>query len=348
MADTSIVDRNSKGSALTQSEYDGNVSSMCGVVEEETGATHTIDHTDQNKTIQYNRGSAVAVTLTAAATIQSNIDTDNWKVTCKNIGAGAVTITGPASSIDGATTVVLEQYDSVTIQTDQAGTAFNIVSRDMAAVVASSVDTSSVDTESVSNSSGSLVVEGVTFSADDISGVGSLQFDSGVSVTSVQDAVSGSSSQQLLTENAIADEFDLHGAATQAEVVSQTETGVTTSWIDIDLDGTVDAHADLDLSGDTIVNNTGVALKVKATLELALISTANRDTWWRIADNGSQVGEYLTAYIQSTHGRTIKFSRIFTLSNGHAVKAQGRVPVGVDNWTINTGGTLTVEVLRRA
>lgn len=127
MADTSIVDRAGKGSALTSAQYDGNVNSMCGVVEEQTAATYTIAYTDQNKTIQFNRATAIAVTLPSAASIQALIDTGQWRVALKNIGAGDVTVTGPAGTIDGATSFILSRYDSIVLQTDSAGTAWNII-----------------------------------------------------------------------------------------------------------------------------------------------------------------------------------------------------------------------------
>ena len=53
MADRELVTRTGKAASLNASDYDQNVNSMNGTVEEVTGATHTIAVTDQGKTIQY-------------------------------------------------------------------------------------------------------------------------------------------------------------------------------------------------------------------------------------------------------------------------------------------------------
>ena len=135
MADTSIIDRNGKGSALDATDYDTNVDSMCGIVEEETGATHTVNHEDQNKTIQYNRGTAVTVTLTDPSTIISSLDTSHFKVCLKNIGAGDVTVDPGAVEIDGsAADIVLKQWDSITLHSNDDNTAWDVIARDMSVV----------------------------------------------------------------------------------------------------------------------------------------------------------------------------------------------------------------------
>ena len=69
-----------------------------------TGATDTITEADRQHTVTYNYGSAVAVTLTSAATLGSNIS-----FAVQNIGAGAATFTPGAGTINGASTLVLSQ-----------------------------------------------------------------------------------------------------------------------------------------------------------------------------------------------------------------------------------------------
>ena len=69
-----------------------------------TGATDTITEADRQHTITYNYGSAIAVTLTSAATLGSN-----FSFAVQNIGAGSATFTPGAGTINGGATLVLAQ-----------------------------------------------------------------------------------------------------------------------------------------------------------------------------------------------------------------------------------------------
>jgi hypothetical protein len=103
---------------------------MCGINEAQTGTTHTIDVADQNKIIEYSNAASIAVTLPAITAVSgSNIHTDDFKVTFKNIGAGVVTVTRGSTDTfdDGSTSISLEQYEFVTIQTDNSLTKWNII-----------------------------------------------------------------------------------------------------------------------------------------------------------------------------------------------------------------------------
>jgi hypothetical protein len=84
-----------------------------------------------NDTIELANASAIAVTLNAISVIFSATDSsiDDFKVTLKNIGAGVVTITPTTDTFDnGDATRTLAQYEYITIQTNNAGDKWNVVS----------------------------------------------------------------------------------------------------------------------------------------------------------------------------------------------------------------------------
>jgi len=129
MANRDIVTRGGKGSALSSTDYDQNVKSHDGTVEQQTGTTYTVVYTDQNKTIELNNASMVC-TLTAIATIHGQIDTDNFKVTLVNTNSTAATVNRSSTDtfIGGATSITLQQGESITLQTDTTGAIWNIKS----------------------------------------------------------------------------------------------------------------------------------------------------------------------------------------------------------------------------
>lgn len=124
-----LVTRQGAGALLTQAQGDTNWDTLNGINEPITATTHTIDHTDELKTIEYSNASGITVTLTAIATIDANNDSQisDFKVTLKNIGAGTVTVN--RSSTDtfegGATSIIIPQYFCVTLQTDSTGGKWN-------------------------------------------------------------------------------------------------------------------------------------------------------------------------------------------------------------------------------
>lgn len=127
MADRDIVTRAGKGSALSSTDYDQNVKSHDGTVEEQTGATYTVTYIDQNKTIELNNASMVC-TMTAIATLHSQIDTDNFTVTLVNTNSTAATVNrGSTDTFSGGlTSITLAQNQAVTLQTDTTGAIWNI------------------------------------------------------------------------------------------------------------------------------------------------------------------------------------------------------------------------------
>lgn len=126
---TIVVTRSGKGSALSAGENDGNLDSVCGINEAQPNTTYTVVAADQNRTIECSNASAIAVALDAIATIAAAIDTSDFKVIIKNVGAGATTITpNVADAIDnGASAIVLTQYEYVTLQTDSTLSTWNII-----------------------------------------------------------------------------------------------------------------------------------------------------------------------------------------------------------------------------
>lgn len=124
---TDLITRTGAGAALTAGQHDQNIESISGTVEAKV-ADYTVLYTDQNKTIEFNKATAVTCNISAIATIAAAIDTTSFRVTIKNIGAGICTIDpNGAETIDGAATLALNQYEATEIQIDGAGTGWSII-----------------------------------------------------------------------------------------------------------------------------------------------------------------------------------------------------------------------------
>ena len=123
-----IITRTGKGAAITQSENDSNLDSLCGINEPQTGTAYTVVAADQNSTIEFSSAAPVVATLTLISTIIAANDTSDFQATLKNIGTGTVTITPTTDTFDdGSATKVLAQYEWMTIQTDSTQALWNIV-----------------------------------------------------------------------------------------------------------------------------------------------------------------------------------------------------------------------------
>jgi len=123
-----ILDRTGLGAAISADQNDSNLDSLSGINESQTGTSYTVTIDDQNRTIEFSNASPVAVTLTLISTIVAALHTSDFKVTLKNIGAGTVTVTPTTDTFDdGDASKTLEQYEHMTIQTDSAQTAWNII-----------------------------------------------------------------------------------------------------------------------------------------------------------------------------------------------------------------------------
>lgn len=75
-----------------------------------TTTSDTIAATDRGASVTYNNASAIAVALTSAATLGNNFD-----FVTGNLGAGSVTFTPGAGTINGASTLVMAQNESCAI-----------------------------------------------------------------------------------------------------------------------------------------------------------------------------------------------------------------------------------------
>lgn len=124
-----VLDRIGVGAALSAVQHDANLSSFCGINEQQTGATYTVTVDDQNRTLEISRGTAVTITLDLLATIIAALHTDDFRVIIKNIGAGVVTINTDAADTfdDTSTSITLAQYDCVEIQTSNTSTIWNVI-----------------------------------------------------------------------------------------------------------------------------------------------------------------------------------------------------------------------------
>jgi len=124
---TDIVTRTGKAAALSAADNDQNLESLSGTVDAKV-AGYTVIATDQNKTIEFTSATAVTCALDAIATIQAAIDTTNFKVTVKNLGAGVCTIDpNGAETIDGSATFQLGQFDVIVLQINNAGTGWSLI-----------------------------------------------------------------------------------------------------------------------------------------------------------------------------------------------------------------------------
>ena len=131
-----IITRTGKGAAITQSENDSNLDSLCGINEPQTGTTYTVVAADQNSTIEFSNAAPVVATLALISTIIAANDTSDFQVSLKNIGAGTVTVTPTTDTFDdGSATKVLAQYEWITIQTDSTQSLWNIIASSNASKV---------------------------------------------------------------------------------------------------------------------------------------------------------------------------------------------------------------------
>lgn len=89
--------------------------SFGNTVNAQTGTSYTILAKDRGKLITHSNGSATADTLPQASSTGFGAD---WSTMMVNLGAGAVTITPTTSTINGASTLVLNQNEGAIIVSD--------------------------------------------------------------------------------------------------------------------------------------------------------------------------------------------------------------------------------------
>jgi len=143
---TSIITRSGKGSALTHPEMDSNLDSLNGINEAQTGTSYTVVAADQNRTIEFSNAATITVTLTLIATILASSDTSNFKVIIKNIGVGQVDIVPTTDTFDdGDTTKTINQFEWICIETDNAGTSWNVINLGFVTGIGGGLDADTVD-----------------------------------------------------------------------------------------------------------------------------------------------------------------------------------------------------------
>jgi hypothetical protein len=95
--------------------YIGQVSQYSSGVNAQTGTSYTVAATDENKLVTFSNASSIAVTLPVAT---ASGFTSGATFSVFNKGVGVATITPTTSTINGATTLVLNQNDGATIYSD--------------------------------------------------------------------------------------------------------------------------------------------------------------------------------------------------------------------------------------
>ena len=113
---TAQIEDNSISSAKIQNEQVGSMKIASATVGSST-STYTVPNNARARLTRFNSASAIAVTLPTANT--SSEFTLTWFAWFQNLGAGLVTITpNPPSTIDGALSVSLAQYQGTGIWSD--------------------------------------------------------------------------------------------------------------------------------------------------------------------------------------------------------------------------------------
>ena len=85
-----------------------------GGVNAQSGTSYTVDETDNRKLVNFNNASAVAVAITASATLGNGFFC--W---LENLGSGTVTLTPDGSeTIDGASSLTLDQDQGLMLFSD--------------------------------------------------------------------------------------------------------------------------------------------------------------------------------------------------------------------------------------
>ncbi len=153
-----ITTRASKGTALSHTELDTNFK----IAAQAKTDSYIVIAGDNRDTIEVNATSAT-VTLTAASTLLSSVDTGDFEVTLKNTHASAsVTVARSGSdTIDGATTYTLYAGEAATFKINQAGTGWNVVSNGQRAHTLGALSVAgAVDFDSTLNVDGAATFNG--------------------------------------------------------------------------------------------------------------------------------------------------------------------------------------------
>lgn len=162
---TTLTTRATKGSELTHGEMDANFKRDVDI----KTTTYAALVTDNRTTLECNHATTpFTVTLGDAATMAA-ADTGDYEITIANIGAAAVTVARAGSdTIDGAaTSIVLQQYSSVTLKVNAATNGYNSIARGLGGLTSTVAELNILD--GVTSTAAELnILDGVTATAETI------------------------------------------------------------------------------------------------------------------------------------------------------------------------------------
>ena len=120
-----LTTRAGKGTELSYTEGDDNLKRP---VAQKTAA-YTVVEADNRSVIECNHATTpFTITLGDAATM-AGADTGDFEVTIANIGAAVVTVARAGTdTIDGATSIDLAQYESITVKVNSSANGYSVIS----------------------------------------------------------------------------------------------------------------------------------------------------------------------------------------------------------------------------
>jgi len=138
-----ITTRAGKGSSLTHGELDANFKQ--NVAQKTT--TYSVVEADNRRLIECNHATTPFTITLGDATTMIAADTGDFEVSFYNFGAAACTIQEAGSdTIDGGSTnIVLQQYESVTLKVDNAGTGWQSIARGLAGLTSTPTELNLLD-----------------------------------------------------------------------------------------------------------------------------------------------------------------------------------------------------------
>jgi hypothetical protein len=276
-----IITRTGKGAAITQSENDSNLDSLCGINEPQAGTAYTVNAADQNSTIEFLNASPVTATLTLISIIIAANDTSDFQVTLKNIGIGIVTVTPTTDTFDdGSATKVLAQYEWITIQTDSTQSLWNVVASSNASKVDGLDASQFLRSDANDTATGDLIFNGAnTYNGINVY-TASNDFVGGISINSV--AITSTATELNILDGVTAD-------ATEINLLEDaTSTDITLSGL---LAGVINAVYPIgSIYISTIATNPGTLLGVgtwvASGVGSVLIGVGTSDEVYNLDDTG--------------------------------------------------------------